>query len=254
MSENEQEQVVNEVEDSEEEVYFEKSDLYEGEPEDVVRSVNNKQDDDLVEGARGLILASQRNTADTIAWYNRAHTSPPFDPDGMCLKICRSARNIGSRYPSAISAQHATPTNKRVQRVRDLRRGMVIYFDDVNDSNPYGHVVTMVGRVKDVPTHYLSSLVVETNSVVRNRIVRVRGNYFQRHWGDEYQFGATWLNGQDLKLPRPPAPKLGDTFAHAVRDVQRSLNFHKAAGHTRIANALARDLAELRETIRTING
>jgi hypothetical protein len=131
---------------------------------------------------------------------------------------------------------------------------MVVFFDDPNDSNPYGHVTTQAGRVRGVGSHLLSSLVFETNGVVQNQIVRVRGDYFQRHWGDEFQFGATWLNGQDLKLAKPrPAPTLGDTFAHAIRDVQRSYNFHKAAGHTRIANALARDLNELRETLKTIN-
>ena len=29
-------------------------------------------------------------------------------------------------------------------------------------------------------------------------VVVVRGDYFQRFWGDEFKFGATWLNGYEL--------------------------------------------------------
>lgn len=232
----------------EEEVLFDPDELYEGDPEDIPRTVDGKQDDSLSEMARGFMAASQNNTAETIEWYNRHGDNPPFDPDGMCLKICRTARNIGPMYPTAVSAQHATPTRYRVPRVRDLRRGMVVYYDDPNDSNPYGHVATMVGRVRGVAPHLMHSFVVETNSVVANKIVRVRGNYFPRHWGDKFQFGATWLNGQELKLPAPPRPRLGSTFDHAIADLTKSYRYHKGKGHTRIANALERDLAELKET------
>jgi hypothetical protein len=137
--------------------------------------------------------------------------------------------------------------------VRDLRPGMVVYFDDPHDSNPYGHIVTVAGRARGVDVRYLRSLIVWTNSVVANKIVAVRGDYFGRHWGDEFQFGATWLNGQELRMSRPPAqPSLGSTFQHAIDDLEKSYRYHKAKGHTRIANALERDIAELKETLRNI--
>lgn len=198
---------------------------------------------------------AQRDTNATLAWYRRYDTNPPFDPDGMCLKICRTARNIGPMYPSAISAQVATPDRFRVQRVRDVRRGMVMFFDDPHDSNPYGHIVTVAGRAKGVDPRHLRSLIVWTNSVRTNQIVAVRADYFPRHWGDEFQFAATWLNGVRLDLPNPPRPPhLGSTFQHAIEDLQRSRDWHKRHGHTRIVNALNRDIEELRQSKNAING
>jgi hypothetical protein len=144
-----------------------------------------------------------RNTQDTIEWY-RTHENTDqigFNPDGMCLKVCRTARDIGSMFLSAKQAQDATPAEHRVQNVANLRRGMVLYFDDPNDSNPFGHIVTMIGRVKDAERNSLNDILVRTNSVQSGRVVVVRASYFQQHWGDEFRFGATWLNGVELEIP-----------------------------------------------------
>lgn len=149
---------------------------------------------------------AQNTVTQTLNWYNREATSPPFDPDGMCLKVCRTARNIGSAYPSAKKAQDATPAKNRITRIRDIKPGHVMYFDTVGDSNPYGHIVTVVGRVKGVDPDSLSSLVVWTNSVKANQLVKVRADYFPRYWGDKFTFASDWLNGVALDMGAPPVP------------------------------------------------
>lgn len=140
---------------------------------------------------------------ETLQWYrdNKTTAEIGFDPAGMCLKIARTAHGIGSMYESAKVAQDATPDEFRVYQVRDLRRAMVLYFDDPNDSNRFGHVVGMVGRVKDADFDDLNDVLVSTGSVVAGELVIVRATYFKEHWGDSFQFGATWLNGVELDIP-----------------------------------------------------
>jgi len=153
-----------------------------------------------------------RDWRETLEWYRNNQTGAQigFDPDGMCLKVCRTARDIGSYYATAKLAQDATPQEHRVHQVADLRRGMVLYFDTVGDSNPYGHIVTMIGRVKGGNKDSLDDILVETNSVKANEVVVVRASYFGQHWGDKFQFGATWLNGQVLDVPAvKPKPRPG---------------------------------------------
>lgn len=149
-----------------------------------------------------------------LEWYRSHQTASQigFDPDGMCLKICRTAHGLNSVFPSAKAAQDATPAAHRVHKVRDLRRGMVLYYDDPRDSNRFGHIVTMIGRVKGFNPDSLHDVLVETNSVKANEVVVVRGDYFPQHWGDPFVFGATWLNGSEIdylgrtKPEPPPAP------------------------------------------------
>lgn len=186
-------------------------DVFDGEPDsERPRHFEGIQDDETELQARivGFMAQDQRDTDATLDWYNRLHSNPPFDPDGMCQKVCRYARNIAAKFASAKESQDGTPSEHRVHNIADLRRGMVAYFDTVGDSNPFGHIVTIVGRVKGVDRNKLESLIVWTNSVKANELVKVRGNYFRDHWGDSFTFGATWLNGQELKLPaRAPVPE-----------------------------------------------
>lgn len=141
-----------------------------------------------------------RNWKGALEWY-RTHQRTSqigFNPNGMCLKVCRTARDIPARYPTAKAAQDATPKAHRVTKVADLRKGMVLYYDDPRDSNRAGHIVTMVGRVKGYNPNALSDILVETNSVKSGELVVVRGDYFPKYWGDPFVFGATWLNGYVL--------------------------------------------------------
>lgn len=203
-----------------------------------------------------------RDSKETLAWYD-AHTTTAklgFNPNGMCMKICRSARGLGAVYPSALASQLATPSNKRVTRLNDIKPGMVMYFDDVRDSNPYGHIVTVQSRATTVKS--LSDIVVWTNSVKSGQVVKVKADYFQRYWGDEFQFASAWMNGQDLPLEEKAPPRLpvdgpgllskgrGPRLRHAIKDLEIMIEFHEERGRTRFAKALRRDLAELKETLK----
>lgn len=170
-----------------------------------------------------------------MEWYRNHQTASQigFDPDGMCLKVCRTAAGKPPVYPSAVVAQNATPPQHRVHKVRDLRRGMVLYYDHPSDSNRFGHIVTMIGRVKGANPDSLHDVLVETNSVKANELVVVRGDYFVQHWGDPFVFGATWLNGSELdyagrtKPTPPPAPptrgkKVDEALAAATKAERRA--------------------------------
>lgn len=135
-----------------------------------------------------------------LEWYEQHQTTAEigFNPDNMCLKVCRTSRDVGSKYLTAKECQDAVPQEFRHYRVRDLRKGMKLFFDDPNDSNAAGHIVTMVGRVKGFDWDELNDVLVETNSVVSGQLVVVRATYFYKHWGDAFQFGANWINGVPL--------------------------------------------------------
>lgn len=187
--------------------------VYEGPPDEVFRNLEGKQDDSEAPGFSTFAGLAVRTTRQALDWYKDHRVFPSslsFDPDGMCLKVVRTARGIGPKYASAFQAQVATPNKYRVRDVSKIRVGMPIYFDDPHDGNDFGHVAMVGGRVAGSPRSALASLLIPTNSVKANQIVTVRGDYFQKHWGDEFQFAATWLNGvviPDLQeKPVPPKP------------------------------------------------
>jgi hypothetical protein len=201
-----------------------------------------------------------RTTDQTIEWYQGNETWPAqigFDPDGMCLKICRTARDLPAKYPSALSAQVSTPTKYRVTDVSKIERGMVVYYDEPGDSNPYGHIVTVVGRVRGADRSELSSLLVRTNSVKTNEIVVTRGDYFTRYWNDAFTFASTWLNGFELDLddapsapkPKPPLSPEAPNLRAAIAELQEAVKYHDSKGNERLVRALKRDIAHIRATI-----
>jgi len=162
-----------------------------------------------------------------LEWYRNHQTTNEigFNPDGMCLKVCRTSRGIAAKFLTAKQAQDATPPAHRITRVRDLRKGMKLFFDDPNDSNTAGHIVTMIGRVKDFDWDSMDDILVETNSVVSGQLVVVRASYFKAHWGDAFRFGTDYLNGVEfdyLGKGKVQEPKHRD-------DSPRVENFRKSA-------------------------
>lgn len=193
-----------------------------------------------------------RTTKATLEWYRTHQTKEQigWDPDGMCLKVCRTARAIPARYPSALAAQVATPPKYRVYNIEDFQKGMVVYFDDPRDNNPFGHIVTIQGRVANADRSRLGDLLLWTNSVKANELVLVRGDYFEKHWGDKLQFAAKWLNGVELDLPqRKPRLRVQDLH-DAIEELKSARSYHRSKGDQRIVDALTRDIKEIRETIR----
>lgn len=183
------------------------AELYEAAPDfDGPQTDDEAQEDDTdVPAGLGFMARATnavRDFHETLAWYatHRNREQIGFDPDNMCLKICRTARNIPAKHLTAKEAQDNTPEQFRVYKIEDLRQGMVVFVDDPNDSNRAGHIVTLAGRRRGVPRKELASLILETNSVKMDEIVRVQGDYFQTHWGDEFQFGASYLNGVEFDV------------------------------------------------------
>lgn len=165
---------------------------------------------------------------ETLQWYrDNTNTSDiGFNPDGMCLKVCRTARGIPSMYPDAKTAQNNTPAKHRVTNVRDLRKGMVLYFDDPNDSNKYGHIVTMIGRVPGFDEDSLDDILTVTNSYKSGELVVMRASFYENGWGDKFQFGAAWLNGVafDVYAPRTRVQKFRRSGPdYNVRELDRAI-------------------------------
>lgn len=172
-------------------------------------------------------MTGQRTTPATLAWYAQHTTTGTlgFNPDGMCLRICRTARNLPGGWASAVDAQNATPAEHRVRDITKVRPGMVMYFDDPRDGNRYGHIVTVHSVAATIRS--LADIVVWSNSVKAGQVVKVRADYFPRQWGDGFVFAATWLNGAELLLPgdrvepeppdTPDRPLAGDVVAWNVK-------------------------------------
>jgi hypothetical protein len=70
-------------------------------------------------------------------------------------------------------------------------------------------------------------------------------NYFPTHWGDSFQFAATWLNGVELDMPDGGAiqqvarPNIDDAIASLTKVIDHN------AGDTRLVSAMKRDRATL---------
>lgn len=201
--------------------------IFEGPSGDVpFQSLSDLQDDAVAARAFGFMSVGIRNFIQTIDWYRKHDNTSTigFNPDGMCLKVCRVARGIPSRYLTAKISQDATPREYRVYNVEDLRAGMVLYYDDPNDSNRAGHIVTMIGRVPNANPKSLHDILVETNSVQSGRITTVRGDYFPTYWGDKFQFGATWLNGYEIDHFKVSPPKKKSRRPKWVRKAIGNIN------------------------------
>lgn len=164
-----------------------------------------QDDGEIMQGMNFMAKVANaiRTWVETLLWLKGHRTTHElgFNPDGLCLKVTRLARNIPAKYLTAKEAQDNTPQEHRVYDVADLRRGMAVFFDDPRDSNRAGHVVTMVGRVRDFDIDRLEDCLFDTNSVKSGEIVTVRGDYFGVHWGDHFRFGATMLNGVEIDVP-----------------------------------------------------
>jgi hypothetical protein len=190
-----------------------------------------------------------RNTEQTMAFLRRESEHETQDWTSRCLSLQRQARGLPGVYPSALAAQQATPKGERVTKIADLRRGMVAFFDDPNDSNPYGHIVGVVGWRQGSRRGNLDDLLTWTNS--SDDVIMARASLYPGSWGDAFRFGATWLNGYDFadfdKPPKPVRGKLGDNYRHAIADVERAIYEHRKLNHPVLVAALQQDLAYMRK-------
>ena len=132
---------------------------------------------------------------------------------------------------------------------------MVAFWDDPNDSNPYGHITAVAGR--DAKT---GELLHWTNDAAgAGRVSLVRHSFFPQYWGDGFLFAADWLNGYQLDLPqrgkpKPPLANGAPLIEAALKRLQTAASAHRAKGHTRLAKALDRDIAHLTQILSTFGG
>lgn len=207
---------------------------------------------------------------DQFQFLRDAHHGP-LTWHALCLSLARKAPGLPPVYPSARAAMEATPRKRRHPLIK-ATRGMVAYFSDPNDSNPYDHITTVAmwdgcraclshddAVFYDDSAHKhsgdLSDLLVWSNDAVRDGGVdMVRASFFPTTWGDPFTFASDWLNGFDLPgydidkpiLAPDRGPTLGANFDHAIADVRRALRYHREKGHKAIVAALARDLARMK--------
>lgn len=167
----------------------------------------------------------------------------------LCLMLQRQARGLPAVYPSALAAQESTPVGERVHKVKDLRRGMVAYSDEINDNNPYGHIYYIAGWKG--PKSDANNCMTWTNDMVRmGGVDLVPITAYLSRWGDNFQFGATWLNGYDFsEFDKPPVEtrgSLGTNYFHAMEDIEKSIATHRKKGHAKLVKALENDLARMK--------
>lgn len=181
-----------------------------------------------------------------LEWYRTHQTTSQigFNPDGMCLKVCRTSRDIASKYMTAKECQDAVPKELRITRVRDWRKGMKLFVDTVGDSNTAGHIVTIVGRAKGFEWDDPNDVIVETNSVVSGQLVRVRATYFTQHWGDRINFAAPWINGVELDYPGWKHDDVGkDAPERPKKDKAPRIQNFRESGNEWNVNILDRSVA-----------
>lgn len=189
-----------------------------------------------------------------LEWYRTHQTTAQigFNPDNMCLKVCRTSRDIGPMFLTAKQCQDAVPQHLRITRVRDLRKGMKLFFDDPKDGNTFGHVATMIGRVKGFDWDDLNDVLVETNGVVSGQLVVVRASYFAKYWGDPFVFGAPWINGQELDYPGWKTDGIGkEVEPKPVKDMSPRIQNFRESNNQWNVNILDRAAAAGRKDVAT---
>ncbi len=191
---------------------------------------------------RTLIALPQapKTAAEAAEFLRLEHTSGSLEWKRLCLKLQRTARGLPAVYPSALSAAMAVPESKRIKR-EDLRRGMVAYSDNPNDANPFGHIYYIAGRDAN------GRILTWTNDALRaGGVDIVPLDFYEERWGYSFMWGAEELNGYDIgreyERPEPKHPTLGKNYAEAVKLIEKSIKYHKDAGHPRLVKALRKDL------------
>lgn len=205
-----------------------------------------------------------RNVNETMQYYREVLVPGPDRWKAQCLIVCRTARGIPAMWPSALSAAIHTPVEHRVHSMDKLTRGMVAFFDDPRDSNPYGHIVTVAGRGMGADYSFTN------DAYAAGSIDLVRLDFFPTHWGDAFLFGATFLNGEELVMDgakaKPQGPALGkatrlhktvNNLDSVIGRLQDSIRDHRKANHSRLVRALERDLEQAtlvkRRLVKTID-
>ena len=85
-----------------------------------------------------------------VAFYKKQRDTGSKSWKGLCMKLARSAYGFDTGiYPSALACMVATPKKYRVTALKDVKVGMLGFFVDPDDDNPFEHIAACVGHNKE---------------------------------------------------------------------------------------------------------
>lgn len=185
-------------------------------------------------------------TEQTVAFLKKKRDSGTRNYKGLCMRLAREARGFDyGIYPSALSCMLATPKKYRVTDQKKVKVGMVGFFVDPDDSNPYEHIATCVGHDKDGDPIWGTNLADGSVRFVSHR-------YFARHWGDHFKFAASSLGTHVIEDLQPKPVERGKRLKKTIRELEKIAKQQRKLGREGIARRLDRDIADLRDTLKRL--
>lgn len=188
-------------------------------------------------GKQAIEFCADQDRSNTTRWYR------------MCLMLQRQARGLPVVYPTAASAQAATPVSERVG-LTGLKPGMIAY---TKGSNPAGHIV-LVDSWRNGAKNPMN-LMVWSNDMARDGkgVALVPLSKILIDWKHTFQFGAGWLNGYNFtEFDKPAEPTRGPNltnYRHGIEDVKRAIAFHEKGGNTELVKLMKADLKHMKKTL-----
>jgi len=179
--------------------------------------------------AQAIEFCREQDRTNTTRWYR------------MCQMLQRQARGLPAVYPTAASAQAATPASERVG-LTGLKPGMVAF---TKGSNPAGHIVLVDRWTSNVKRP--ENLLVWSNDMAADGkgVALVPLSRILNGWRHSFQFGATWLNGYDFsEFDKPATPARGTiskNYEHGLEDIEKAIKFHEKKGNTDLVKLMKRD-------------
>ena len=192
-------------------------------------------------------------TPETMDFLKSAHVGPPVY-HALCLRLAREARGIASLYPSALTAQQATPQDRRISW-GDVRKGHIAYFDDPTDGNSFGHIATCAGRTADGRRLWWTNDAKRSGGVDLVADPSTETSWFGAHWGDRFVFASDWVNGVGFQVgpdgdgssePPPDPPAVNELVRMAVQGLRKAAINAENNNRPKRAAALKQDIERLR--------
>ena len=188
--------------------------------------------------------------AQAVAFYKKQRDTGSKSWKGLCMKLARSAYGFDTGiYPSALACMVATPKKYRVTALKDVKVGMLGFFVDPDDDNPFEHIAACVGHNKE-------GLPIWGTNLADGSVAFVGHDFFELHWGDKFNFAASSLGTfviDELQKEEKPERVKAKRIRKVIRELVKAQKAQRKQGHVRIADRLAKDIADLRKTLDLID-
>lgn len=184
---------------------------------------------------------------------------------GMCESLQRQGHGKPARFASAYAHMVATPRSERMDP-RDAPNSAFIFVDDLNDSNPWGHIVGKWGSGDGD----LDSIPVVTNDVNDSESGYDAGNvtvvplgWFPKYWGDTIKFATLWFGGDDIPIyevgsgPEDTEKWVKEAIDRArgvIEMMKKALRDNNEENYPRHERALLREIADQKAIIEDLKG